>query len=65
VAVGLWAYFPYPAAKTEEITIMIIMVAKPNDDIYTPARIEKKLHAVYMFAAISLSGNVCRRPVSF
>jgi hypothetical protein len=43
---------------------MIIMVGKSYDDIYSPARIENKLHAVHLFVAIPMSGSVRRRPVS-
>ena len=62
VAIGFWTPFPYAAAKTEEITIMIIMVGKPDNDIYTKVRIENKLHAVHVFPAITMCRSVCRRP---
>ena len=65
VTIGLGTHFPYTAAKAVKITIMIIMVGKPYDDIYSPARIENKLHAVHVFAAIAMSWSVCRRPFAF
>lgn len=64
VAVRLWARFPYIAAKTEEITIMIIMVGNPNNDIYAEARVENKLHAVHVFSAVTMCRSVCGRPAS-
>jgi hypothetical protein len=63
VAIGFWARFPYTAVKTEKITIMIIMVGKPNGYIYAPARIEYKLDSVYVhiFAPITMCRSVCGR----
>ena len=59
-SVGVLAYFPYRAAKTVKISVIVVMVGMTDHDIQTKPGIENKLQSGDLLAAITMGPCVDR-----
>ncbi len=64
-AVNSQAHLPYAAGEAVEMAVTVIMVRMSNDDIYAEVRVENKLDATDLLAAMSMGRGVCGRSVAY